>query len=602
MDRKGIIAVTLSLIGLFAWQAYYSRQMDAYNKAKQAEQAAAEAEAKKASEEAAKNAPPAPASATAPAAAADGAAAPASTTAPATPPVEEKLETLSSPSVQYSFTNLGGGISRATLLKHIADQGGLRTGDHETKIVLNQFGAIPIGAITERPGEDTRAAFTQTVDPSGTVTFERTDERHLRTTKRFAITKETTFRDEYLVALDVTFTNTGDKPIQLAGYYVYTGSTGPIHLADQARYLGFDWYDGSNRFKDVTSFVAGGFLGFGRTDVPTFVQPAATTWASVTNQYFCQMITPEQMKSTSVWAQRFQLSNDQIADLKGVGTAPKTIYGVDGALGMPGFTLEPNKSTSQRFQIYAGPREYGRLKLLGQDQDDIMNFGMLRWFSEVLLSSLNWLKAHLGSYAAAIIVLTLIVRGIMWPMQNRSTASMKKMQALTPKMNELKEKYKDDPQRMNEEVMKMYRDYGVNPIAGCLPMFLQLPIFWGLFGMLGKAVELRNSHFLWVKDLSQPDTVAFLLGYPLNILPLFMAGTMFLQMRLSPKTGDPAQQKVFAFMPLMFVMFCYNYASALALYFTVGNIFSIVQLYLTRDSGTPVLQKVSVLAKKKRRG
>jgi YidC/Oxa1 family membrane protein insertase len=190
----------------------------------------------------------------------------------------------------------------------------------------------------------------------------------------------------------------------------------------------------------------------------------------------------------------------------------------------------------------------------------------------------------------------------MWPLQQKATNSMKKMAALQPKMTELREKYPDDPQRMNQELMKLYREYKINPVSGCLPLLIQIPIFFGLFNMLGKAVELRNSPFLWVNDLSQPDTVAIIpgLGFPLNILPLVMAVTMFWQMAVSPKSGDPVQQRVFMFMPLIFVIFCYNYASALALYWSVQNIFSIFQLWVTRDK-TPVLEKAAPEPKPARR-
>ena len=131
-------------------------------------------------------------------------------------------------------------------------------------------------------------------------------------------------------------------------------------------------------------------------------------------------------------------------------------------------------------------------------------------------------------------------------------------------------------------------------------MLVQIPVFFGFYSMLGKAVELRNVHFLWVKDLSQPDTVAMIFGYPLNILPLCMMMTMVGQMALSPKPNDPVQQQVAMFMPIIFIAFCYNYASALALYLTVQNLFSIVQLCVTRNQATPVLQKAAGPIKKRR--
>src|SRR5207249_5981064 len=137
---------------------------------------------------------------------------------------------------------------------------------------------------------------------------------------------------------------------------------------------------------------------------------------------------------------------------------------------------------------------------------------------------------------------------------------------------------------------------------GCLPMVIQIPIFFGLFTMLRQAVELRNAHFLWIHDLSQPDTVAHLpvLDWPLNVLPLLMAATNVWMMRLTPKSGDPTQQRVMMFTPIIFVVFCYNFAAALALYYTVQNLFSILQLYQNRKQPMPTLEKVAGPKRKRR--
>jgi len=198
-----------------------------------------------------------------------------------------------------------------------------------------------------------------------------------------------------------------------------------------------------------------------------------------------------------------------------------------------------------------------------------------------------------GSYALAIILLTIFIRLLIWPLQNASMKSMRKMSKLSPIMNELRTKYKDDPQRMNQEMMKLYKEYGVNPVGGCLPMFVQIPIFISFYTMLGSAIELRNSSFLWVRDLSQPDTVAHILGFPINILPIVMAGAQIWQMQITPKTGDPAQQRMLYIMPVIFLIFCYNYASGLALYWTVSTLFTVAQTYLTRNQTEPKLVKVS---------
>ncbi len=232
-----------------------------------------------------------------------------------------------------------------------------------------------------------------------------------------------------------------------------------------------------------------------------------------------------------------------------------------------------------------------------------MNFGIFKLVSQFLLNFMNWLHSIVGDYAIAILALTTVIRLVLWPVQAKANRSMKQTAALAPKMQELKEKYKDDPTRMNQEVMKLYKQYGINPVGGCLPMVIQIPIFFGLYQMLGQAVELRNERFLWVKDLSQPDTVAHIpgLGWPINILPLCMAATQVWLMQMTPKTGDPTQRRLLMFTPLIFMFICYNFAAALALYYTAQNLFSILQFYQTRNQPMPALTKVASAGKGGRR-
>jgi YidC/Oxa1 family membrane protein insertase len=361
-------------------------------------------------------------------------------------------------------------------------------------------------------------------------------------------------------------------------------------------YTGFDWYrDGKATFTDVNWFNASSIplTGIQLSAAKNFYEQKSDniSWAAVKNQYFATIVAVSQGDpGMSVWARR-------IDRLHG-GNAEKKVLGIEGALGLPGFRLEPGQTKSWTFQIYAGPKDLGRLSQLGHGEQEVMNFGIFKWVSEILLYSMNSLYGVLGNFAAAIIALTIIIKALLWPLQNKATNSMRRMAALSPKMTELRDKYKDDPTKMNQELMKLYKDYGVNPFSGCLPMLIQIPIFFGFYSMLGTAIELRNSSFLWVNDLSQPDTVAHILGFPLNILPLLMAATMFWQMHITPKTGDAVQQRVFMFMPLIFILFAYNFASALSLYWTTQNIISIIQLYATRNKPLPVLEKKSVLQKK----
>ena len=591
MDRKGVTGLILVVALFGAWNFFYIR------KSQEAAVAKRQYEETVAAEEAAKPKP-----AVVPA---DAASAPAVAGAPSvTPPpaletaIAEKLETVSSGSVDYAFTSLGGGIKRATLLEHFAV--------NEKKVVLNQYGTIAIGDVSEIAGEGLGKPFVSKVDAAaGTVQFDRTDERQIQLTKKFTLPKfeglkgKDRLREEYWLTLDVSFTNRATQPVEIPRYFVHTGSSAPIHQGDLPTYTGFGYFkETSMKLVPASWFKGGGFLFMKSSPRAAYPEKpevlSDVKWAGVTNQYFATLCTPvvdekamsdEQVKQRgiAVWARPFLVSDEAWLAAGHPAEDHGERDGVDGAIGMAGFKLPPGETATRTFKIYGGPREQRRLAELGNYEAEIMDFGMFGIVSRTLLASMNYLKGAIGSYAIAIILLTLVIKTAMWPLQNKATASMKRMQALQPEMTKMRDKYKDDPQAMNVETMKLYKQHGVNPFGGCLPMLVQIPIFFGFYNMLGKAVELRNSKFLWVNDLSQPDTIFHLLGYPVNVLPLCMAVTMLWSMALQPKSGDQMQQRIMMFVPLIFISFCYNFASALALYWTVQNIFSIVQLYVTRN-------------------
>jgi len=593
MDKKSIFGIAIAVIALVAFQLHQAKQMQAYR----IEKAAYDAQVAAAAEQEAKKT-----AAGQPAAATPGAPSlgqPVNT--PATPAVPEKIEKLQTPAADYAFTNLGGGISRTTLHHHILNK--------ETKapIVLNEFGTIPIGAVSTAAGEHTNLPFTSTVDAAaGAITFERVDEQQLALTKRFTLPKvdglkeNEKLRDEYLVQLDLTFTNRSAQALNVPPYWVHTGEAAPIHAVDLPQYIGFNYlHDTSNKFTNLTWFAEGGFLMFKRAArqfYPEKQEPMdQIRWAAVANQYFTQMVIPKvdpngttevlrSLRGTGIWARENWISAEQWAKVGRPSMTRPGVHSIDGAIQMNGFKLEPGQNMTRTFQVLMGPSEYSRLKELNDYETELLDFGMFGLISKGLLISLNWLKGLLGSYWAAICLLTICIRSAMWPLQNRATQTAKKMAALSPRLKEIQDRHKEDPVRLQQETAKLWKQYGINPLGGCLPMFVQIPIFFGFYNMLNKAVELRNAGFLWwVQDLSQPDTIGHIAGFPINILPLVMAGTMLVQMRLTPKAGDPAQQKLMMFMPLIFIALCYNYAAALALYWSVQNLFSIVQLYITRD-------------------
>jgi YidC/Oxa1 family membrane protein insertase len=283
--------------------------------------------------------------------------------------------------------------------------------------------------------------------------------------------------------------------------------------------------------------------------------------------------------------------------------------------------LAPGQQFERELGLYAGPKEYRRLARLAEDLknelDLVMNFGFFGFFAKALLLTMNWFHdAMRFSYGWAIVAITVIIKLVFWPLTMASTRSMKRMQALQPQMKEIQEKYKEDPARMNKKLMEFMKEHKVSPLGGCLPMVLQIPVFFGFFTMIKSAIELRGASWFWVGDLSKPDTlfmasglgwIPFIgipgVGLPFNLLPLIMGVTMFWQARLTPPAPgmDPTQQKIMRYMPLMFMVFLYNFSAGLTLYWTVQNILTILQTKLTavkpETSNAPVPAKAAVLTR-----
>jgi YidC/Oxa1 family membrane protein insertase len=566
MDRTAWIVVALCVIGLVAWEWWTIKNQPPRPTA-------------------AASPTPAPLAAVSPSATASLPPVPVASATPAataTPAFAEKTEVLRNDDVELRLTNRGGGISEVVLLNHI--------GQGDQRVALNSKEQPPIGAMIEQPNSPSFDEFALSREPDGGIKCERVAD-NITVRKKFFFPPSKEKKDNFVAEMDVDLVNGGAQAYANPGYFVALGSAAPIHPRDYSYYTRLVWcVDGKAKGLDVNWFGGGGGLfGIGAHGAQPFYQQdlANADWAAVSDQFFTTLIAPLTGKGNGVWGRRFDISPEQ------------KMYGLVGALRMPGFQLPPDQTYSAKFEIWAGPKIYHRLARLDHNEAEIMDFGMFKIVAQFLLNFLNWLHGFLGSYGWSILALTAIVKIVLWPLQNKANLSMRRMALLNPKIQELREKYKDDPTRMNQEVMKLYKDYGINPVGGCLPMMIQIPIFFGLFKMLGQAVELRNASFLWVKDLSQPDTVAHLFGLPINVIPLCMAATQIWLMAMTPKTGDPTQRRVMMFTPLIFLFICYNFAAALALYYTTQNIFSIVQFYYNKRQPMPTLEKVTPAGKRK---
>ena len=255
--------------------------------------------------------------------------------------------------------------------------------------------------------------------------------------------------------------------------------------------------------------------------------------------------------------------------------------------------VAPGQVSQHRTRLFAGAKEVRLLdrytEQLGTELERAIDWGWFRWFMKPIFALLNWLFAAIGNFGLAIICLTLIVRGLMFPIAQRQFKSMAAMRVVQPKMKAIQDRFKDDKPRMQQEMLKLYQEEKVNPMAGCLPILLQIPIFYALYKVLMLAVEMRHEPFaLWIRDLSAPDplTPVNLFGYlpftppsflALGILPILLGITMWLQFKLNPAPMDPVQKQVFAIMPWVFMFLMAPFAAGLQLYWTVSNILTIAQ-------------------------
>jgi len=247
--------------------------------------------------------------------------------------------------------------------------------------------------------------------------------------------------------------------------------------------------------------------------------------------------------------------------------------------------IQPGQRQQYAYSVYFGPKTMGALKAVGHELERSINFGWFDVMAKPTLYLLNFLHGYLGNYGLAIILVTVLIKLLFWPISQKGMKSMKTMQKLQPKMAKLREKFKDDKQLQQQEMIKLYQTYKVNPVGGCLPMVIQIPVFFALYKVLLQTIELRHApFFLWITDLSAPDRLPVGIDLPfiggIPVLTLLMGATMFLQQKMTPATGDPTQQKVMMFMPVIFTFMFLNFASGLVLYWFVNNLLSIGQQYL----------------------
>ena len=571
-DKKTWVVITLCSL-IIGYSFYDSSKKAGILAEQRAEQARIEAFNKKATDEA-----QAKVAAENPAAVVE-----AEKATPAPVVVAENIIALDSTEVSFVLTNKGGGVKHAVLKNEY------EIGDKKIPIHINQGGANPVGALTRGAFTTDALVYEYKADQSNSgksAVFVAKSPEGLLIKKIYSIQEDQSAPGAaYLLNFDVIIENDLDTPIALNQWTLALGSTGPIHAKEWPDQTTFFFHDGSSYDYVAATKFAGGWISDEKLSDER--QLAAAKLAGVCDQFFTIALQPKAPFASSVIASTYDVRFPNVE---------KPLKGLSSHLRMPTVTLAKGEQNKNSFQIYMGPKDNNMLRKMGSEWGEIMNYGWFSPISRLLNWTLHWIHAAISkmsdvwSWGISIVILTLVVRTAIWPLYNKSNRSMKRMAKLKPEMDKLKEKYSADPAKMNQEVMKMYKKYGVNPIGGCLPMLLQIPIFFGFYRMLQYAVELRHEPFLgWVTDLSQPDTIGYFMGFPINILPIIMTFTSFAQMAMMPKTGDKMQQRLMMFMPFMFLIFCYSFASALALYWTTQNIFTIFQTWITAKMPEPKL-------------
>ena len=296
-------------------------------------------------------------------------------------------------------------------------------------------------------------------------------------------------------------------------------------------------------------------------------------WVALQSRYFMSGLIPEQIEEAGL---HLALESEKV---------------VTAQYQQPEKAIPPGNQYTYKYKLYIGPKRISQLRDVGNNLEKLIDFGWFDFIAKPCLWLLNLFYSVIPNYGVAIIILTILVKLLLWPLGSKSYKSMSEMKKLQPLMKEIREKYKDDKQRMNQEVMGLYKTYKVNPLGGCLPMVVQLPVFFALYRMLYEAIELRHApFFLWIDDLAAPDrlfrfdfSIPFMEPpYGIPVLTVVMGASMLLQQKMSPPMGDATQAKMMMFMPIIFTVIFINFSSGLVLYWLVNNILSIAQQYYTQ--------------------
>ena len=531
MDRRTLVAIVIMVLVLMGYQYYMGRNRPATPPPPQREESAR----------------PAPAEGERP----PGLTAESRRRPPlARRPVEEQDIVVETDLLRVVVSNRGGQIKSWQLKKYLESDGkpveiiGKGTAG-DGSVALRTWSGNPEASTQNYTAHPQQLLLSES-QPQGTITLQYVTSAGLELAKSL-----TFFQDDYKVDVETKARNLSSRA---------QGLTFDLLWGPGIRESG---QEGDKGLKPATSVVNGQRLQDKWEKLDRAAEhEGAVSWTAIHDSYFCAALIPLEKGAKA-----------RVEKMQDKGPVVGLIF--------PKANLPPGEEASERFSLFVGPKEIDRLTRLGFQMREIIDLGWFDFLARPALYFLKYINKHLKNYGLAIIILTFLVRIVLFPLTQKSFKSMQEMQKLQPKISLLRERFKDDSKRMNQELMELYRKHHINPMGGCLPMVVQIPIFIALYNALINSVELWKSPFvLWIKDLSTKD--------PYYVLPILMGASWLIQQWMTPTVGDPRQAKIMLLMPVVFTFMFLNFPSGLVLYFLVSNLLGIgQQYYINRQLKVP---------------
>jgi len=506
--------------------------------------------------------------------------------------IEERTLILENEHIAARLTNLGGAIESITLKKFPAQNP--HTHESPRPIRINDVANVPALSLSQTVGTQ----FTPMIGRYRVI--EETPDRVVFEGRSGALLVRRVYElvptnDEedsplpYTVRHSTEFRNIGSGNALIGPVFFNLGTAAPTD-ADVMGYNLSASYLRDGDYKSISSgkFRGGGFLGIGGEPKERVERIGLIEWGAVKNQFFTTIMTPDRPAEAMV-ATRVLFPPDPRT-----GDNP---VGVSGSLRFSLPPLNPDGFEKVTVDFYAGPKDFDRLTKIGNQQEDVLQLswfmglfiGLVGFVGKTLLTLMGAVHGAVGNWGVAIIITTLIIRLVLFPLTAKAARASKRMQKLSEPLKQIREKYADNQQKLNEEMMKLWKKHKINPLSGCWPVLLQFPIFIAFFNLLRNSADLRYAEFLWISDLSMPDRTISLgeaslpfVGSHINVLPFVWLASMYWQMKMMPQPSiDSGQAKIIKFMPFIFFPFTYIFSSGLVLYWTTTNGFSILQQWLT---------------------